>query len=251
MRKGYSITLTSTDSSDSRYLFLSKRFLVLVLSVFILLAVLVIVAVASYAKVYYRAVQADILKRRNVEIESEFAKLKEIEEKLDLAEASNEKIKLMLGIEKTPPPVEPVIDESVAIYTKHADLLPEKESNIPSLLPTIGEISRSYVPGHEAIDIAAPRFSVVIATASGEVSATGWDSLYGNYIIIQHDDNYSTFYGHLNSVNTADNASVAGGEIIGTVGSSGRSTSPHLHYEVRFRDKPVDPMGYVPYFVKI
>ncbi len=251
MKKGYSITLTSTDSSNSRYIFLSKRFMILVLLIVGLVASLVIVAVASYSRVYYRAVQADILQRRNAEIESEFAKLKEIEEKLELAEASGEKIKIMLGIEKTPPPVQPTVSESLATYAKHTELLPEKEGNIPALLPTTGEISRSYVPGHEALDIAAPRFSAVIATASGKVSATGWDSLYGNYVIIQHDDNYSTFYGHLNLVDVTDDDYVAGGEIIGTVGSSGRSTSPHLHYEVRFRGKAVDPMGYIPYFVKI
>ncbi|MCK4941844.1 M23 family metallopeptidase, partial [candidate division WOR-3 bacterium] len=125
------------------------------------------------------------------------------------------------------------------------------QENIPSLLPTMGKVSRQFGPGHYGIDIAAPQFSPVVVAASGIVNGTGWDSLYGNYIVVEHNKNYSTFYGHLNSIEVFDGSRISGGQIIGTVGSTGRSTSPHLHYEVRFRNEPVDPTGYLPFFVQL
>jgi murein DD-endopeptidase MepM/ murein hydrolase activator NlpD len=209
--------------------------------------IIVIAAASAYTAVYYRALEAEVLKRRNVELEREFAKLEEIKRHLALAELNSEKLRVMLGIEKTPAPAEPSISDIDANYTDKINIFVEKDLNVPSLVPTMGKISRSFGPTHTAIDIAAPHFSPVVAAASGIVTAAGWDSIYGNYIIIEHSKNYSTFYGHLSSINVNKGNKVAGGEIIGTVGSSGKSTSPHLHYEVRFRDKPVDPMGYFPF----
>lgn len=190
-----------------------------------------------------------MLERRNAEIEREFTKLEEIKQNLAIAEMNNEKLKIMLGIEKTPTIVEPLIDEQNANYTDEINVYIEKDKNIPSLLPTMGKISRNYTPAHTGIDIAAPHFSPVIAAASGIIKAVGWDAVYGNYIIIEHNRNYSTFYGHLNAIGVDKGDNVTGGEIIGTIGSSGKSTSPHLHYEVRFRGKPVDPMGYFPFLL--
>jgi len=248
MKKGYSIVVSTTDSSRSRYLFISKRLLAVMLSLAIALLVIVIIAIISYSRVYYQALQTEMLKYRNAQIEKEFAKMEKIVENLRLAEMDNQKIKVMLGIEKTPSPIDPnaTADKD---YSNNVNIFLGAENNIPSLLPTKGQISRDFGPGHEGIDIAAPQFSPVIATASGFVTTTGWDSLYGNYIIIEHNRDYSTFYGHLNSIEVKTNDKVSGGTVIGTIGSSGRSTSPHLHYEIRFRGKPVEPMGYVPYFV--
>ncbi len=191
-----------------------------------------------------------MLRKRNAQLENEFAKIEEIREDLRIAEATNRKIKVMLGIEKTPDIVEPSITEISPNYTE-IEVLKEMPENIPSLLPTMGQVSREFGPGHYGIDIAAPQFSPVIAAASGTVNGAGWDSLYGNYVVIEHNKNYSTFYGHLNSIDVLDGSRVSGGQIIGTVGSTGKSTSSHLHYEVRFRNEPVDPMGYLPFFVKI
>jgi murein DD-endopeptidase MepM/ murein hydrolase activator NlpD len=118
------------------------------------------------------------------------------------------------------------------------------------VLPAQGQISRTFSNEHRGVDIAAPRFSPVIAAASGVVQETGWDSIFGNYVVINHDINYSTFYGHLQTITVNENAHVACGEVIGTVGSTGRSTSPHLHYEIRFQNKAVEPLGYMPFLVQ-
>jgi len=250
MKKGYSILVVSDDSRRSRSYFLSRNFIFVTGAIIAAAILVVIIAGLNYAAVYVRAMEVDMLRRRNAQLEKEFAKIEEIRENLQVAEANNQKIKVMLGIEKTPEPVEPSIAAISPDYTD-IEVLKDMPENIPSLLPTMGQISREFHPGHNGLDIAAPQFSPVIASASGMVEGTGWDSLYGNYVVIEHNKNYSTFYGHLNSIDVLNGSRVSGGQVIGTVGSTGRSTSSHLHYEVRFRSEPVDPIGYLPFFVKL
>lgn len=251
MKKGYSVVITTSDSGNSRYFFISKIWLRTILLLVVIMVIFVVVTVANYSRIYYQALETVILKRRNAEIEEEFAKLQEIRKNLEIAETNNEQIRIMLGIEKTPSPVTPVINEVDQNYFSKINTTTVKEEIIPSLLPTIGRLSKGFDLEHRGIDIAAPRFSPVVAAASGFTAATGWDSIYGNYIIVEHDANYSTFYGHLNSIAVKKDDKVRGGKIIGTIGSTGRSTSPHLHYEVRFQHNPVDPLGYVPFLFNL
>ncbi len=250
MKKGFSILIVSDDSTRSRNYFLSRNFIIIAGVIIAAAILVVIIAGLNYAAISVRAMEVDMLRRRNAQLEKEFAKIEEIRENLQVAEANNQKIKVMLGIEKTPEPVEPSIVEISPHYTD-IEVLKDMPENIPSLLPTMGQISREFHPGHNGLDIAAPQFSPVIASASGMVEAAGWDSLYGNYVVIEHNKNYSTFYGHLNSIDVLNGSRVSGGQVIGTVGSTGKSTSAHLHYEVRFRGEPVDPIGYLPFFVKL
>jgi len=247
MKKGYSIVVTATDSGRSKYLFLPRKWIKPIFAVIAVIVVAILIAVFSYSRVYYQALQSVMIRRRNAEMEQEFAKLQEIKRNLDVAEMNNRRLKIMLGIEKTPPPVEPVIDEVTSEYSEKIDIIARREENVPSLLPTRGEISQDFGPTHQGIDIAAPRFSPVVAAASGVVRETGWDSIFGNYVIIDHDINYSTFYGHLHSVRVRKKDNVTSGELVGTVGSTGKSTSPHLHYEVRFQNKAVEPLSYLPF----
>jgi len=249
MKKGLSILITPTDSHNSRHLFLSKWQINIIILLFLALSFIIVFAVVNYAKLSYKALEAEILRRRNAQIEGEFAKIQELKKHLEIAESDNQKIKVMLGIKQAPAPVQLVITEVSENYQAKRDSISAKE-NIPALLPTMGQISKRFESGHKGIDIAAPLFSPVITAASGTVSAIGWDSIYGNYIVIEHSKSYATFYGHLNSIVPRKGDDVNGGEVIGTVGSSGKSTSSHLHYEVRFLGKPVDPMAYLPYFVE-
>lgn len=249
MKQGYSILVVSDDSRLSKSFFLTRRNMIIGGAIIAAILVVLVAAALNYAAVYVRAVEAEVLRRRNAQLEEEFAKIEEIREDLRLAEANNRKIKVMLGIEQTPAVVEPALAEISPNYTTIEHLM-EMPENIPSLLPTMGQVSRQFLPGHYGIDFAAPQFSPVIATASGIIIAAGWDSLYGNYVLVEHNKNYATFYGHLNTIDVLHGGRVSAGQVIGTVGSTGRSTSPHLHYEVRFRGEAVDPMGYLPFFAK-
>jgi len=250
LAKGYSIIISSTSSQNSKSFFIAKWKISFILFALLVTLGAVVLATVNYGSLYYRALKAKNFQQRYEEMEREFTKISEIKQNLAIAEMKNEKIKKMLGVDKTPAPAQPKITSANSNPAIRPQIYPENE-NIPSLMPTIGEISKKFGIGHSGIDIASPQFSPVIATASGIITETGWDAIFGNYLVIEHNKNYSTFYGHLNSLKKKIGEKVSCGEVIGTVGSSGKSTSPHLHYEIRFQGNAVDPIGYLPFFVNL
>lgn len=95
---------------------------------------------------------------------------------------------------------------------------------------------------HEGVDIAAPTGTGVRAAAEGRVLRTGYDAGgYGRFIEVQHPNGMSSLYGHLSRIDVASGDTIAPGQRIGLVGSTGRSTGPHLHFEVRRGDRQVNP----------
>jgi murein DD-endopeptidase MepM/ murein hydrolase activator NlpD len=99
---------------------------------------------------------------------------------------------------------------------------------------------------HTGIDFPAPAGTPIGAAGVGTVTFAGWNSGgYGNLMIVRHRLGYETWYAHLSSFTVANGASVAGGVQIARVGSTGRSTGPHLHFEVRKDGVPVDPAPYL------
>jgi len=102
--------------------------------------------------------------------------------------------------------------------------------------PIQGGIKTQGLHGFNAVDLAAPIGTAVYAAASGEVVIArmgGWNGGYGNYIVIRHSGGVQTLYAHLNSVQVSPGQQVSAGQTIGSIGSTGRSTGPHLHFEVR------------------
>lgn len=98
---------------------------------------------------------------------------------------------------------------------------------------------------HTGQDIDAPWGAPVIAAATGKVSFVGWQNGYGQLVVIDHGGGLTTRYGHLSRIDVSQGVTVSRGEFVGKVGSSGRSTGPHLHYEVRIKDEPVNPLQYL------
>jgi murein DD-endopeptidase MepM/ murein hydrolase activator NlpD len=98
---------------------------------------------------------------------------------------------------------------------------------------------------HNGIDLAAPTGTPVYATADGRISMAQWYSSYGNYVQIEHGGALQTRYAHLSAYTVREGDMVRKGELIGYVGSTGRSTGPHLHYEVRVDNVAVDPTPYM------
>ena len=99
---------------------------------------------------------------------------------------------------------------------------------------------------HKGIDIVAPTGTRVVAAASGMVVYSGVLGGYGNLIIIDHENGYSTVYAHNSKNLVKEGDRVKRGQRIGQVGSTGRSTGPHLHFEVRKGHQAVNPLGYLP-----
>ena len=121
----------------------------------------------------------------------------------------------------------------------------------PSIWPTQGYVSSPYglrfggTEFHPGIDIAAEMGTPIVAAADGVVTAAGWNGGYGNMVDIDHGDGIVTRYGHASALAVSVGQQVRRGETIAYVGSTGRSTGPHLHYEVRVDGQPVNPAAYL------
>jgi murein DD-endopeptidase MepM/ murein hydrolase activator NlpD len=98
---------------------------------------------------------------------------------------------------------------------------------------------------HEGIDLGAAYGTPIAAAAAGVVIYAGWEGGYGNLVVIDHGGGLATAYGHQSRIAVVAGQSVSQGEIIGYVGSTGHSTGPHLHFEVRVDGQAVDPLGYL------
>ena len=94
---------------------------------------------------------------------------------------------------------------------------------------------------HTGMDIGAPMGSTIVAAAGGRIIYAGWEGGYGNTIIIDHGGQTSTLYGHCSQLFVSEGQDVQRGQAIGAVGSTGESTGPHLHFEIRINGVPVDP----------
>lgn len=114
--------------------------------------------------------------------------------------------------------------------------------------PTRGRLTQGYwLPAHPAIDIGSYIGTPVWAADDGVVAEAGWSNYgYGNYILIRHYDGFSTLYAHLSRIDVAPGEAVGRGQQIGAVGSTGRSTGPHLHLEVRYNGRAYNPLVYLP-----
>ncbi len=128
-------------------------------------------------------------------------------------------------------------------------------SSTPSIAPVRGILTDGFGgrsdpftggPGqHNAVDISSAIGQPVRVPADGVVVKSEWANGYGNVIYVSHGYGYSTRYGHLSGYNVKPGQRVHRGDIIGFVGTTGRSTGPHLHYEVRMNGNPVNPLAYI------
>lgn len=98
---------------------------------------------------------------------------------------------------------------------------------------------------HAGLDFPAPAGTPVQATAPGAVSFAGWYGGYGLCVAIDHGNGYMTLFAHLSALSINQGTVVSAGSALGRVGSTGQSTGPHLHYEVRYNGRPVDPRGFL------
>lgn len=134
----------------------------------------------------------------------------------------------------------------------------DRLANIPAIQPVSESKLRQMASGygyrvdpvygttkfHEGMDFACPIGTQVYATGNGRVVFAGWQSGYGNLIEIDHGYQYVTRYAHLSKIDVREGQTVERGQLIGEVGNTGKSTGPHLHYEVRFRSQPQNPVNY-------
>ena len=151
----------------------------------------------------------------------------------------------------TPAPVPPPpVPQTSAAVTQPYETGPSTPTHWPLGVPgfvTRGQIASGDGSGeaHSGIDIAVPLGSPVRAAGGGLVETAGTDSSYGLYVLVRHPDGYETLYGHASRLLVRDGDSVTAGQVIALSGSSGRSTAPHLHFEIRHNGTSIDPLTLV------
>jgi len=140
-------------------------------------------------------------------------------------------------------------DDYLSRFLTAVAFTPMGYPRISSLTSYFGYRSDPFDAGHAefhpGIDFKGERGDAAKCTANGKVVFTGWFGGYGNCVRIQHKNNFETLYGHLSKIVVKVGQEVIAGEKIGEIGSTGRSTGNHLHYEVRKNGKPVNPISYL------
>jgi len=137
--------------------------------------------------------------------------------------------------------------------TVPSETVPQAPDYVASALgeyiwPTTGKISQGYHWYHKAIDIADSSGPAVVASRGGTVVDAGWTAPsrgYGIYVVVDHGDGVQTLYAHLSSVSVSAGQQVLRGQVLGRMGSTGRSTGTHLHFEIRTSSGNVNPLSYL------
>lgn len=189
------------------------------------------------------------------------ARAKELEEKLEIAKV--EKLRdhqLVSSINNTLNNLLSRINSQKRSYDEVDELVKNKEkllSHTPAIQPVSNKDLNRIASGfgyridpvykttkfHAGLDFSAPQGTPIYATADGSVSTAGnTGNGYGNYVVINHGYGYETLYGHMVRVKARSGQAVKRGEVIGWVGSTGKSTGPHCHYEVHKNGQKIDPI---------
>ncbi len=240
------------DGAEARWGFRIRKWLlqaIVVLMVVIIVGIVVFFSV--YGKILARAAQAEKLSEENQRLLRYQYKVMLLEENLKDAREIVGRLTELAGIDYQ----FPELPDDSALFAS----LEEKRGatmvrpagfdlSFPSGLPVQGFISQDFEVEHQeryhpGVDIACAEGTPVLATAIGVVQQAISDSIYGWMIILRHSDSVTTIYGHNRELLVEEQQEVMAGSRIALSGNTGQSTAPHLHYEVRIHDKPIDPMG--------
>lgn len=235
------------------------------------LVVFVLVLSILHGRLLYEVILGKSLKQENERLKRYSAKVMELEKELREYQSFVQRVAQLAGAEYSGQTTAELASYSQATEAEDAlvdpNLLegqkpslyaldsiiagPDSLRHIPAGVPVEGWITQRFsmsIPGfgreHPGVDFAAKIRTEVRATANGKVAFAGWDDTYGFLVAIDHGNGYVTYYGHnsTNLVNVGD--AVIRGQAIALSGNTGRSSAPHLHYEIRENDVPVNPENF-------
>jgi murein DD-endopeptidase MepM/ murein hydrolase activator NlpD len=271
----YAFIIAHTSRSRARV----QRIRVEKRSVTIFCAILVLIAVGLFYGLYGLTQQAAHLRtefenqRLRAENERQRYELEKLNNRVEKVEDTSRKLAEKSGVVENNPissgsggPALPLDEMGLATLTAKMNRLEEDmraheailrlRGYTPTVWPVDGKLEGGFGgrrnpfggPGyefHSGQDIEAPWGTPVVAGASGRVSFIGWQNGYGQLVIVDHGGGLTTRYGHLSHIDVELDQNVSRAQILGKVGSTGRSTGPHLHYEVRINDHAVNPLQYL------
>jgi murein DD-endopeptidase MepM/ murein hydrolase activator NlpD len=218
------------------------------------LGVVIIVGAVLYAPIARTAASVPGLRDRIARLEAERDQVLQLARRLDEAELRYEQIREMMGGAVVPElqmPLEgPVLAVSPIVAVAPGTPARFEQGLSPPRhwpLDQRGIITRGQVgPGprdetHSGLDIAVPIGTPIRAAGGGVVSELGEDAEYGLFVILNHPEQYRSLYGHASRLLVSEGDTVAAGQVIALAGSTGRSTGPHLHFEIRRGTRAIDP----------
>ncbi|MEX0692230.1 MAG: M23 family metallopeptidase [Gemmatimonadales bacterium] len=214
---------------------------------------LIVLGAALYVPVIRTAARVPGLQREVNELRAENQQVHQLSRTLSDLEARYAQVRGMLGGNLVPPPRSEGVDRlpfAHAIVAAAPDEVRYEEGpSVPTHWPldVPGIVTREQVGGsgagdvHPGLDVAVPMLSPIRASGGGEVVETGDDPEYGRFAVINHPSGYSSVYGHAQHMLVRVGDRVSAGQVIGVSGSTGNSTGPHLHFEIRRNGQAVDP----------
>jgi murein DD-endopeptidase MepM/ murein hydrolase activator NlpD len=229
----------------------------------ITVAILAVLFFAFAGPISRNAARVPGLEREVARLRAENSRVQQLAVALNHAEANYQELRQILGA-KAPPAARSGSTAAVSLSTTMRAVTiratppaapPRYETGAsePSHWPldVPGFVTRGQVrPGdvaesHPGIDIAVPAGTPVRASGGGTVAAAGYDPDYGLFVLLRHPSGYETMYGHASRLIVAEGDDIQAGQVIALSGNSGRSTAPHLHFEIRRDKKSLDPLTLV------
>ena len=227
-------------------------------------AIFVVGFVAFAGPIERNAARVPGLEREVARLRAENSRVQQLAAALNRAEANYQELRQILGAKAPPAPrggssttatTASSGMRAVTIRATPPAAPPRYEtgSSVPSHWPldVSGFVTRGQVrPGdaaesHPGIDIAVPVGTPVRASGGGTVTAAGYDADYGLFVLLRHPSGYETMYGHASRLLVVEGDEVLAGQVIALSGNSGRSTAPHMHFEIRRDKKSLDPLTLV------
>lgn len=214
-----------------------------------LITIGLVVTLALYGRVAVVAARVGSLERENAVLKGENLRVNDLKAEVDRLRTFEAKILTLMGIDTLT--VARSNFEDAWGGRPGAESAEAGQGPIEFMWPTRGVVSRSFKTGpgtgapHLGIDIAAELGAPVLAAFDGKVVFAGVDSVFGKMIVIDHGNGITTLYGHNSKLLVKDGDMVGGGELIARVGTTGRSSAPHLHFEVHEGERAVDPFKYL------
>jgi murein DD-endopeptidase MepM/ murein hydrolase activator NlpD len=222
-----------------------------------LAALLLLLVTVLYGPLVRAAAKVPGLERELARLHAENTRVRQLSAALDSAESRYAQVRQMMGgaIVRDPIVMSSQLPVAPPIRARLTFAAPQTQSgaSVPRYWPLdeAGYITRGQVKAggrdeaHPGIDIAVSVGNLVRASGGATVREAGQDPEYGLFVLLAHPDEYQTMYGHLSRILVTPEATVVPGEVIGLSGNSGRSTAPHLHFEIRQRGVSLDPMTMV------
>jgi murein DD-endopeptidase MepM/ murein hydrolase activator NlpD len=223
----------------------------------LVLVVVLVLGFALYAPLLRTAAQVPMLKNDVARLEADNAKIRELVAALDSAEQRYSQVRHMMGADVVRDPLALTsslpLAPAIRAHQPTGGIRYEQGASIPAHWPledpgyvTRGQVGTGTVDeAHPGVDIAIPTGTMVRAAAGGSVVQAGPDPEYGSFVLLQHPAGYQTVYGHLSRILVSANDTVEAGQVLGLSGNTGRSSAPHLHFEIRRDGKSLDPLTMV------